>query len=106
MSSLSVTFTRRAAIRDQRWRDHAACRGADPELFFPAPPPAGRGKAVREAIAKAEVAAREAKAICACCPVRLECLRDAMESGEQGILGGHTHAEREALKVLNASKAS
>ncbi len=106
MSSLSVTFTRRAAIRDQTWRGHAACRGADPELFFPAPPPACRGKAVREALALAEVSTREAKAICARCPVRVECVRDAMESGEQGILGGLTDAEREALKVLKASRAS
>lgn len=102
-AGISVTFTRRPAIRDQCWRDHAACRGADPELFFPAPPPAGRGKAVREALALAEVSTREAKAICDRCPVRRQCLQSAMERGERhGIWGGLNEDERKALKEAPA----
>ena len=98
-TGISVTFTRRAPVRDQTWRNKAACRSEDPELFFPAPPPAGRGRAVREAIQRAAVAERQAKAICARCPVRAECLSDATESREHGILGGLTEDERKALKA-------
>jgi Transcription factor WhiB len=50
-----------------------ACRGADPDLFFPLP---------RES-------ADPAKAICAACAVRADCLALARARGEQfGIWGG------------------
>ena len=47
------------------WRQFAACRSADPELFFPVPAP-GPGPGLRQG--------EEAKAICAGCPVRGQCL--------------------------------
>jgi WhiB family redox-sensing transcriptional regulator len=63
------------------WRDQAACLGEDPELFFPQSP---RGSA-----------ARKARAICAVCRVRIECIRDAEEHGDlDGIRGGLTGRER------------
>ena len=53
--------------------DGPACRGADPELFFPGP-----GQS-----------ADQAKAICASCPVRAECLALAHANGERfGVWGG------------------
>ena len=53
----------------------AACKGADPRLFFPEP-----GDAAAEA---------EAKAICAGCPVRRECYAGAASRGEPcGVWGG------------------
>ena len=53
--------------------DGPACCGADPDLFFPLP---------RES-------ADPAKAICAGCAVRAECLALARARGEQfGIWGG------------------
>ena len=56
-----------------RWRDRAACRGADPDLFFPLP-----GQS-----------ADPARAICAGCHVRAECLALARARREQfGIWGG------------------
>ena len=64
----------------QAWRDKAACRGADPDLFFP---PEKGGKAQ----------ARKAKAICAPCPVKAECLAIA---GPYGIWGGTAEGERGA----------
>jgi WhiB family redox-sensing transcriptional regulator len=57
------------------WRTLAACRGLDPDLFFPA-----RGDAFT---------ARNAQAVCAACPVAEQCLEFAIEVGEtEGIWGG------------------
>lgn len=63
----------------------ALCRGMDPELFWPVPGDT------------AGVAA--AKAVCARCPVRAGCLEFALAWGdtEDGIYGGLTGAERDAL---------
>ena len=67
------------------WQDAAACRSSDPDLFFP------DGEDV-ESIAKA-------KAVCAACPVRPECLAFAVELNQsEGIWGGHTPAERRRLR--------
>jgi Transcription factor WhiB len=60
------------AHADQAWRRDARCRGADPELFMPA-----RGENVEAA-----------RAFCADCPVKLECLEFAMSLSElrcQGV---------------------
>lgn len=57
------------------WRDNAACKEADPTLFFPK-----RGDSTKEA-----------KAYCASCPVNWECGDYAERSGtEYGIWGGKT----------------
>jgi WhiB family redox-sensing transcriptional regulator len=57
------------------WRTLAACRGLDPDLFFPE-----RGDAFT---------ARNAQAVCAACPVAEQCLEFAIEVGEtEGIWGG------------------
>jgi WhiB family redox-sensing transcriptional regulator len=57
------------------WRTLAACRGLDPDLFFPA-----RGDSFT---------ARNAQAVCAACPVAEQCLEFAIEVGEtEGIWGG------------------
>ena len=70
----------------QAWRDKAACRSADPNLFFP---PERGGKAQ----------AGKAKAICAGCPVRKDCLEFALDtSQEYGIWGGYDEDERRPLR--------
>ena len=57
------------------WRTLAACRGLDPDLFFPK-----RGDSIT---------ARSAQAVCATCPVAEQCLEFAIEVGEtEGIWGG------------------
>ena len=67
-----------------RWRALAACRTADPELFFPV---SVSGRSLDQAM--------EAKALCAACPVRAECLAFALETGQvHGIWGGRTEEER------------
>ncbi len=75
--------------RDSRpdWRADAACRYADPELFFP------DGDTTS---ARAQV--KTAKLICRGCPVSATCLSWALASGQEaGIWGGLTEDERRRL---------
>lgn len=70
------------------WRRQAACRDADPELFFPV---GSAGPALAQAA--------EAKAVCARCPVREACLNFALSTGQDyGIWGGLTEDERRNLR--------
>lgn len=78
---------------EEHWSYRARCNGADPELFFPP-----RDKALYSKIAT------EAKKYClgengtSHCPVRSQCLMDAIERDEaHGIWGGMSHRERNAL---------
>ncbi|GAA3797369.1 WhiB family transcriptional regulator [Streptomyces chiangmaiensis] len=68
------------------WRDDAACRGEDPELFFPISS-SGLGSAQIDA----------AKAVCLRCSVRAQCLDWALGSRVEGIWGGTTERERRAM---------
>lgn len=78
-----------AAGRDARhWRELAACDGEDVEVFFPV---GVAGPAVWQV--------SQAKAICAGCPVREECLSFALRTGQDhGIWAGLTAEERRALR--------
>jgi WhiB family redox-sensing transcriptional regulator len=70
------------------WGLRAACRSADPELFFPV---SGAGPSV------AQVA--EAKTVCARCEVRRECLAFALATRQPyGIWGGTSPDERTVLR--------
>ncbi|MFJ8074118.1 WhiB family transcriptional regulator [Streptomyces sp. NPDC096176] len=72
----------------RNWRNDAACRDEDPELFFPI---GTTGPALMQA--------KEAKAVCRRCPVAETCLEWAMEVGQDsGVWGGLDEAERRALK--------
>jgi WhiB family transcriptional regulator, redox-sensing transcriptional regulator len=69
------------------WRESAACQQVDTELFFPVSR-SGRGAAE----------ARQAKAICARCPVRQPCLSYALATRQAyGIWGGYDDEERRVL---------
>jgi len=69
------------------WHDYAACRDADPDLFFPD----GDFRSARAQV-------KAAKLICRGCPVRTMCLSWALASGqEHGIWGGLTEDERRWL---------
>jgi hypothetical protein len=61
----------------------------DPDLFFP---PVEVGPLCAEQIA-------QAKAVCARCPVRPECLRWALDGLPHGIAGGLTSEERGELRA-------
>ncbi|MCX4680801.1 WhiB family transcriptional regulator [Streptomyces sp. NBC_01433] len=72
----------------ENWRMRAACREVDPDLFFPI---GSTGPAL--------VQTEDAKAVCATCPVRAQCLRWALENGQDsGVWGGLGEDERRALK--------
>jgi WhiB family redox-sensing transcriptional regulator len=63
------------------WRVNASCREQDPDGLFV------RGKEQRKA-----------KMVCIACPVRTECLAEALDGRiEFGVWGGMTERERRAL---------
>lgn len=65
------------------WQTKARCTEVDPEIFFPE-----RGGS-----------SRAARAVCADCEVRLECLEYALNNKEQfGIWGGTSERERRRLR--------
>ena len=75
---------RSALIAQESWRSQAACRSADPDLFFPI---SASGRALGQVA--------EAKAICAGCGVRRQCLEFAVQTRQlHGIWGSLTEQER------------
>lgn len=81
---------------EEHWSDHAICRGADPDLFFPIGYSA-------QVLKEQEDAAKE---ICANCPVKAECLSWALQVGEpDGIWGGTTPEERRYLRRTSDAPA-
>jgi WhiB family redox-sensing transcriptional regulator len=72
------------------WRAMAACRSVDPDLFFP----------LSDIGPGLEQAAR-AKAVCAGCPVRRQCLSFALLTQQgHGVWGGTTEQERRVTLPL------
>lgn len=70
------------------WRHKAVCREEDPELFFPI---GNTGPALLQI--------EQAKLVCRRCPVIDECLKWALESGQDsGVWGGTSEDERRAIK--------
>lgn len=85
-------------IGNPRWQQDAACRGADASYFFaPSYFEKRAEKLGREAIAKA---------LCARCPVREECLEFALTVRDpHGVWGGLNEMERRALLRDRAREA-
>lgn len=68
---------------DLGWQEKALCAQTDPEAFFPE-----KGGSTRQA-----------KAVCAICPVTEQCLGYALETDQRfGIWGGLSEQERKRLK--------
>jgi WhiB family transcriptional regulator, redox-sensing transcriptional regulator len=77
-----------AAPAGADWRSLSACRDADPELFFPL-----------SAWGPGQAQTASAKAVCASCQVRSDCLQFALRSGQEfGVWGGTSEDERRALR--------
>lgn len=73
---------------DPDWRDRAACKDVDPDLFFPT---SNTGPALDQIEA--------AKAVCRACPVQRICLEFAMMTNQQhGIWGGTTDEQRRKMR--------
>jgi WhiB family redox-sensing transcriptional regulator len=69
-------------VKNLVWRQRAACRGVEPEIFYPI----------------SEEEAEEAKAICGACPVQETCLEYALSNRERdGVWGGATERERRRM---------
>jgi WhiB family transcriptional regulator, redox-sensing transcriptional regulator len=84
----TASTTTRNGVIDMSWRYRAACRTAEPDLFFPI----GTGQAALDQLA-------EAKSICRGCPVVNECLAWALKTGQNsGVWGGMSEDERRWLQ--------
>ena len=69
-------------LTNQTWRQHAACKGVEPDIFYPA----------------SDDEAEVAKIVCGQCPVRQPCLEYALASRERdGVWGGATEKERRRI---------
>ncbi|MFE9812352.1 WhiB family transcriptional regulator [Streptomyces sp. NPDC005548] len=87
MTTMTRRVTRPAAPTPADWHASATCATVDPELFYPTGP--GGTAAQME---------KQAKSICAVCPVRQECLDEAVAVGDvSGIRGGLTASERRGM---------
>lgn len=70
-------------IKEGHWTASASC---------------GAGRVAPDALFVEGSAQREVRAVCEGCPVRLECLADALDSRmDFGVWGGMTERERRAL---------
>ena len=68
---------------DLSWRLRGACRGLDPEIFYPA---------------TEEEDIQRAKVVCSTCVVQQQCLEFALANREsEGIWGGATEKERRRI---------
>ena len=64
------------------WRRHAACRGLDPEIFYP----------------ETDDEVDDAKVVCGSCGVQETCLEFALQGREkEGVWGGATEKERRRI---------
>ena len=76
----------------QQWREEALCAQTDPDVFFPA----------------VGANASTARRVCTACPVRTDCLADALNSRDIafGVRGGLTPAQRRALLNVQTRRAA
>ena len=85
---MATTFHHPFASDVANWRDAAACRHADPDLFFPV---GTTGDAVEDTTA--------AIALCRRCPVREECLEFAMVTNQRdGVWGATSEEDRRRMR--------
>jgi WhiB family transcriptional regulator, redox-sensing transcriptional regulator len=74
--------------QEDDWRDFAACRDTDPDLFFPV---GTTGPAIEQI--------DSAKQVCNQCEAQVACLEFALASNQDsGVWGGTSEEERRALR--------
>lgn len=78
------------------WQLLGSCRGEDPAVFFHPEGERGPARAAREAAAKA---------VCASCPVRIQCADHSLAVREPyGVWGGLSEDDREAIYRGNRTR--
>ena len=86
--SVALTWNRTIDWDLADWRERAACRDTDPDLFFPV---GTTGQAINQIDA--------AKMVCHQCEARTECLEFALATNqESGVWGGASEEERRKLR--------
>lgn len=79
---MSTAWSEENLLAPKPWTKNAACLEVDPDLFFPVN----------------EQQSKDAKKVCAGCPVREDCLEDSLRHRDSaGIFGGKTTQERRKL---------
>jgi WhiB family redox-sensing transcriptional regulator len=77
------------ALREPAWRDKGACRGLNPQIFYP----------------ETDEEAGDAKRVCHACTVQTLCLEHALSVREkEGVWGGAT--ERERRRIIRQRRRS
>jgi WhiB family transcriptional regulator, redox-sensing transcriptional regulator len=90
LSGQSMLFELFSNVTDQGWRVDAACRGLDPEIFFPE-----RGDDLRPA-----------RDVCRGCTVQVQCLEYSVKWHEKhGVWGGTSERERRRIWRRRAADA-
>ena len=85
---MALTWSRAIDWDAEDWRDRAACRDTEPDLFFPV---GTTGAAVEQIEA--------AKAVCRSCDAMSPCLEFALATNqESGVWGGTSEEERRKLR--------
>lgn len=85
---MALTWNRTIDWDTDDWRNHAACRDTDPDLFFPV----GTTGTAIDQIASA-------KTVCGMCDAQAQCLEFALATNqESGVWGGTSEEERRKLR--------
>jgi WhiB family transcriptional regulator, redox-sensing transcriptional regulator len=85
---VALTWSRPFEWDNDDWRDQAACRDTDPDLFFPV---GSTGPAIEQIAA--------AKLVCRNCDVQGPCLEFALATNQEaGVWGGTDEDERRKLR--------
>ncbi|MEY2567524.1 MAG: WhiB family transcriptional regulator, redox-sensing transcriptional regulator [Actinomycetota bacterium] len=85
---MALTWSRSIDWDEEDWRDHAACRDTEPDLFFPV---GTTGPALEQIEA--------AKAVCRMCDSQAPCLEFALATNqESGVWGATSEEERRKLR--------
>ena len=86
---MALTWSRTIDWDAEDWRERAACRDTDPDLFFPV---GTTGPALEQIEA--------AKSVCRTCDAQAACLDFALATNqESGVWGGTSEEERRKLRT-------
>lgn len=79
----------------ENWYKYGACRGLDPNLFFPE-------------VGVSRIQMANVKAVCQRCVVKEMCLEDAIGRSDdpEGIWGGTTERERRELRRIRKRQSA